>query len=101
MIKKNSENVISLIELIFTGPPGSEGIGLPGRPGDKGEAGRPGITLIGFIIMKTLIKYNNTDHLTGVPGHKGSRGDAGVCPDCVSYAYRSYNPQANNKGPNK
>lgn len=26
----------------MTGPPGNDGVGLPGRQGDKGERGRPG-----------------------------------------------------------
>lgn len=28
--------------MFITGPPGNDGVGLPGKQGDKGERGRPG-----------------------------------------------------------
>lgn len=31
------------INILLLGPPGEDGIGLPGRPGDRGEPGRQGI----------------------------------------------------------
>lgn len=30
----------------MTGPPGNDGIGLPGRQGDRGETGRPGKKIV-------------------------------------------------------
>lgn len=30
--------------IMLLGPPGEDGIGLPGRPGDRGEPGRQGIS---------------------------------------------------------
>lgn len=36
-----------MIVLHFTtGPPGNDGVGLPGRQGDRGEPGRPGKSII-------------------------------------------------------
>lgn len=28
---------------MLIGPPGNDGVGLPGRQGERGESGRPGI----------------------------------------------------------
>lgn len=36
------EWLYKLIILFLIGPPGNDGIGLPGRQGDRGEPGRPG-----------------------------------------------------------
>lgn len=34
------------MHFILIGPPGNDGVGLPGRQGERGESGRPGIKKI-------------------------------------------------------
>lgn len=31
-----------LTEIMLIGPPGNDGVGLPGRQGERGEPGKPG-----------------------------------------------------------
>lgn len=76
------------------GPPGEDGVGMPGKEGERGDPGPSGKIFISF---NSLHQYFLI--IWQYLGSPGPRGPSGQCPMHCMFAPQAYMTQQTNKGP--